>query len=105
MKKGMSWVVFYSLKQPGEKINETVGRYRASIHTFDKKGVELEHLIDKQKFSILVFKKISFSMQNYVSMANGDFILATGTLIYKGAIIPTIRLRCCRVPGYAFARH
>ena len=76
----------FSVKQPGEKIKETVERCRASIHTFNKKGVELEHLIDKQKFSILVFKKISFSRQSYVSMANGDFILATGTLIYKGAM-------------------
>jgi hypothetical protein len=53
---------------------------------FNKMGLQLNEQIVRDDFIVRVFHKYNFAVDNLVKYTNGDFILATGTLLYDRKI-------------------
>jgi len=58
--------------------------YSAPLKVFSKKKLELNVCFDKKGFKLFVFKKMFSNINNYYEFSNGDFIVVSGTFIYRG---------------------
>ena len=67
-----------------EKPEEIERRFQPALETFKKRNQSLNKKIVRDGFVLYVFHKIAFETQNLLEFENGDFIVSTGTCIYKG---------------------
>ncbi len=58
------------------------------LNVFRSKGLELNQEIHDPAFDLYLFHKKTFEVENYLSFADGGFVCATGTMIYKGLVGP-----------------
>lgn len=75
----------YVAKDLEEDVHSVEARYRSAIDTFLAKGVSLKETIVRDRFIVFVFEKIYVATENILQLQldNGDFVVATGLLIYK----------------------
>jgi hypothetical protein len=59
-------------------------QYRNSLNVFAKKGLPLNKKVSTSEYVIYVFRKYRSNRDNTMLFANGDFIVATGTMFYNG---------------------
>ncbi|MBW1791353.1 MAG: hypothetical protein JRJ14_03660 [Deltaproteobacteria bacterium] len=71
-------------KKRSSPVERLEKRYRNSIAVFEKKGLKLRKKIIHQEFVLFVYDKHSFPGQDHFEFENGDFIVSTGTSLYKG---------------------
>jgi asparagine synthase (glutamine-hydrolysing) len=64
-------------------IEETESKYRDSLNVFQKMGLRLNGNVSGGDFTIFVFHKYNFDVDNLVQFNDGQFAIATGTLIYN----------------------
>ena len=67
-------------------IEETEKSLKNSLDVFLKKGLDLHKSIVIPDFIVYAFHKLAFPTENVVIFPDNQFIIATGTLIYKGKI-------------------
>ena len=64
-------------------IEETEKQYHDSLRVFEKMGLRLNQKIVDSEFIIHVFHKYNYEVENILRFDNNQFIISTGTLIYK----------------------
>lgn len=64
--------------------NKCSDKIKIAEEVFNKKGLVLNKKIEHQNFTLLVYYKKYLKNENIFESDNGDFIAATGTLIYNG---------------------
>ncbi len=82
--RGESMGAFIFIKKPRDTgIEEIEKKYHDSLNVFNKMGLRLNRKIVSDEFVIHVFHKYNFDADNILQLGNNQFIIATGTLIYK----------------------
>jgi hypothetical protein len=78
---------FYYRKQPGDDAHKA--KYVRSLQALEKKSLsdlrtlKCKEIIDRDAFVIHVYGKIGCDSDNVVLFSNDEFILSTGTLVYR----------------------
>jgi hypothetical protein len=54
-----------------------------SLEVFNSKGLSISQELHFQDFDLYLYNKKAFEVENYLGFENGDFICATGTMLYK----------------------
>jgi asparagine synthase (glutamine-hydrolysing) len=71
-------------KAESDPIEELEKRHHSSLAVFEKKGLALRKKIVRQGFALFVYDKYSFPSQDHFEFENDEFIVSTGTSIYRG---------------------
>lgn len=71
------------IKQPSASLESIKEAYADVTETIAKRGVSLSKVIDHRNCVAFIFAKNNFCPENAIQFSNGDFIFATGTLLYK----------------------
>ncbi len=74
------------LKQPTDSLDSIKAAYGGVTETIAKRGVSLNKVIDHPSCAAFIFAKTNFCPDNALQFENGDFIFATGTLLYQKKI-------------------
>lgn len=72
------------LKKSTDSVSAIKKAYAAVTDTIAAKGVDLQEIIDHRNCVAFIFAKANFRPENFLKFHNGDFIFATGTLLYQG---------------------
>ena len=64
-------------------LNQIEESYKDSINIFKKKGLELSKKIERQEFVLYLYYKYCLKEESFYEFENDDFILSTGTAIFK----------------------
>lgn len=78
---------FFLVGKPSAvEIERTEQRYHDSLAVFEKKGLSLNERLVTENHVIYLFHKKNLQVENVVQFADGQFIAATGTCLYKRKI-------------------
>jgi asparagine synthase (glutamine-hydrolysing) len=75
----------YAARQPGDSLQAVEQTLRASLDVHQKRGLKLSDRIVQPDFVVFVFGKALAASPNVVRFETGDFIVGTGTLLYKAS--------------------
>lgn len=75
----------YAARQPGDSLEAVEQTLRASLEVHQKRGLRLSDRIVHPEFVVFVFAKAQATAPSVVRFESGDFIVGTGTLLYKAA--------------------
>ena len=64
--------------------NHESNKISIAENVFKDKGLKLNKKITKPGFTVLVYKKKYLNNENFLEIGNEDFVISTGTMIYKG---------------------
>tara|TARA_Y100001970_G_scaffold210054_1_gene256181 strand:- start:1457 stop:3193 length:1737 start_codon:yes stop_codon:yes gene_type:complete len=74
---------FLYKKNNAISINDVEKKYKLSLDIFNKKKLKLNKKIDTDDFSLFIYQKYSFNVENYYIQDKSNFIVSTGTFFYK----------------------
>lgn len=80
---------FYFAKHHGSNADVATAKHARSLQALEQKGLSDSHtltckeIIERDAFVIYVYEKIGCKTENILHLTADDFILSTGTLIYK----------------------
>lgn len=77
---------FYIRKQPNVTVESLERAYKMSLEVFHKKGLKLATKLVHDNFVIFVYRKRFIDKLNYLVLPNNEFIVVTGTCIYKDKV-------------------
>lgn len=75
----------YASRRPGDSLGAVEDPLRDSIDVHRKRGLTLSERIDEPEFVVFVFTKALAAPLGVVRFEAGDFIVVTGTLLYKAS--------------------
>src|SRR5262249_45427812 len=70
---------------PGQSVEAIEDTLRDPLDVQRTRGLRLSDRIDEREFVVFVFAKALLTPPNVARFHKGDFIVATGTLLYKGS--------------------
>lgn len=74
------------IKKPTDSLEAVKEAHADVTATIARRGIPLSEIIDHRDCAAFIFAKANFRPESVLRFDNGDFIFATGTLLYKNSL-------------------